>query len=311
MHRDNFSLIVTKKEVGWRLDHFLVHHLPDFSRSQLGSAIKSGDVLVNDQKVKAGRKLQLDDVIKGVVAEESPTEIIAQHVDFQILFEDDYLIILSKPPDLVVHPAAGNPDRTLVNGLVYHCSQLKKVGDPLRPGIVHRLDKDTSGVMVVAKTPEVMRKLFEMFKQRLMNKSYLALVHGMVDEEEGRIVAPIGRHPVNRKKMAINHSSGKFAATTWRLKEILQNAYSLLEVEIETGRTHQIRLHLASIGYPVAGDVLYGSGRNNKLFPRQMLHSAKLSFNHPVTGRKTTSEAPLYPDFATIIEQIRSSGESH
>lgn len=298
---DDFSFSVSGEEVGWRLDHFLVHHLPSVSRSQLSAAIKAGSICINGETAKASRKLHREDKVQGHVNEKAEIVVVPQKIDFQILFEDEYLLLVAKPPHLVVHPAAGNHDNTLVNGLVYHCRTLIEVGDPIRPGIVHRLDKDTSGIMVVAKTSEVQRRLVEAFKQRKIVKKYHALVHGVTKETRGRIVAPVGRHPVNRKKMAITPHGGKHAASSWRLVRYIQEKYSLVEVIIETGRTHQIRVHMASIGHPVAGDETYGPGKDNRLFPRQMLHSSELNFIHPITGQQMRGRAPLHEDFQQAL----------
>ncbi len=306
----DFSFSVSEDEVGWRLDHFLVHHLPGVSRSQLSGAIKAGSVCINGETAKASRKLHREDTVHGQVSEKTETVVIPQKVDFQVIFEDEYLLLIAKPPNLVVHPAAGNHDNTLVNGLVYHSRKILEVGDPIRPGIVHRLDKDTSGIMVVAKTPEVQRRLVDAFKQRSITKKYHALVHGIIKESKGRIVAPIGRHPVNRKKMAILAQGGKHAASNWRVERYIHEKYSFVEVEIETGRTHQIRVHMASIGHPVAGDEIYGPGRDNRPFPRQMLHSSELSFTHPITGMQIDGKAPLHEDFLQFLSSDIKDGDN-
>lgn len=305
---EDFTYSVSVDEIGWRLDHFLVHHLPGVSRSQLNAAIKAGSIRINGETAKAGRKLHRDDTVHGQIHEKAELVVTPQEVDFQILFEDEYLLLVAKPPHLVVHPAAGNHDNTLVNGLVYHCRKLIEVGDPVRPGIVHRLDKDTSGIMVVAKTGEVHRRLVEIFRQRKIIKKYHALIHGIVEESRGRIVASIGRHPVNRKKMAILAQGGRHAASRWLLKRYIQEKYSFVEVEIETGRTHQIRVHMASIGHPVAGDEMYGPGKDNRLFPRQMLHSSELHFTHPITGRQIHGKAPLHDHFLQFLNPDINSG---
>ncbi len=289
---------------GLRLDHFLVLQLPALSRTQVTEAVKKGDIQLNDKPAKASRKLQPGDIVSGCIKESEEFSVTPQKIEFDILFEDEHILLISKPPQLVVHPANGNPDNTLVNGLLYHCRALAEVGDPVRPGIVHRLDKDTSGVMVAAKNNEVHRKLVDIFKSRRITKKYQAIVVGVPRDEKGRIVAPIGRHTVNRKKMAIRERNGKFAVTNWWLKQNFAGRYSLLELVIETGRTHQIRVHLASTGHPVAGDTLYGPGRHDPLFPRQMLHSSELRFDHPVTGRKVVGTAPLWPDILNVIDAL-------
>lgn len=300
---------VDLQSAGIRLDHFLVRHLLEVTRSKIAASIRGGSFMVNGSKVKSSYKLKEGDDVSGSLQEAPPLEVLPQKIDFPILFEDDHLLILSKPPGLVVHPGSGNPSGTLANGLVYHCGSIAGVGDEVRPGIVHRLDKDTSGIMVVAKTDSMHHQLVEVFKSRQVKKEYVALVHGAVEEAQGRIVAPIGRHTVNRQKMAVREHSGKYAVTNWSVLDVFSSRYSLLRILIETGRTHQIRVHMAYLKHPVAGDTLYGSGRNNKPFPRQMLHAARLVFTHPVTGRKMKFEAPLWQDFAEIVEGLELSRE--
>lgn len=307
---EDFTLRVTDVEAGWRLDHFLVHHLPGFSRSQLNAAIKAGHILVNGCRAKVSKKLVSTDLVVGRVASKAELTAIPQRIDFQVLYEDECLLLLNKPPDLVVHPANGNPDNTLVNGLLFHCREIADVGDDsLRPGIVHRLDKDTSGIMVVAKREDVHRLLVEAFKQRQIKKSYKAIVAGHPQEKSGRIIAPIGRHPIHRKKMAVLPEKGKYAATGWHLNEHLQDGFSLIDLDLETGRTHQIRVHLASIGHPIAGDTLYGSRLTTAHFPRQMLHAASLEFVHPVTSNVIGRRAPLPDDMADALLKLGYTGE--
>ncbi|MEE4242231.1 MAG: RluA family pseudouridine synthase [Desulfopila sp.] len=302
------AFVVQSESAGLRLDHFLVERLPHLSRSQLTTAIKCGNIEVNGAPAKASRKLRSDDVIGGYVETTAPPlHVVAQRVDFIALFEDEYLLVLSKPPGVVVHPANGNPDKTLVNGLLYHCQSIGDVGDPMRPGIVHRLDKDTSGVMVIAKTAEVHRKLVESFKSRRVKKIYQALVSGVPQQNAGRIAAPVGRHPVNRKKMAVREKGGKHAVTHWKVMSNYSGKFSLVELIIETGRTHQIRVHMASIGHPVAGDTLYGPGKAYPLFARQMLHSSQLRFEHPVTGHEIVGTAPLWPDMEELVFHFEQS----
>ncbi len=259
------------------------------------------------KKKKSSYRLKAGEYISGTIFQPSPLKLVAQKVPFDILFEDEYLLILSKPPGIVVHPASGNPDGTLVNGLIYHCREIAEVGEHIRPGIVHRLDKDTSGIMVVAKTEKCHRLLVAGFKARSVEKEYLALVYGDFQQSAGRIVAPIGRHPVNRKKMAVcQEGRGRYAASNWELIEKFQSGVSLIRVHIETGRTHQIRVHMASLGHPVAGDLLYGRGRKSSHFPRQMLHAHRLRFAHPINRKILNEAAPLWPDFHGILEMLRS-----
>lgn len=290
-----------------RLDHFLVQAAPsDVSRSQVALSIKAGSVKVNGFVVKPGYRLKTGDIIDGqLLGRQADSNPVAQHVDFEILYEDSSIIVVSKPPGLVVHPGSGNPHHTLVNGLLFHFRDLAEVGDPARPGIVHRLDKDTSGVMVIARNSSAHQLLVQDFKDRKTEKYYLALVHGAPREKKGRIVAPIGRHPVSRQKMAVREITGRYAATNWRIERLFDR-HSLLAVKIETGRTHQIRVHLAHIKHPVAGDRVYGGNRNNKPFNRQMLHSWKLILTHPESGETMTFEAPLAPDFQAVIDMMET-----
>lgn len=306
-----FVFHVDEKHAGVRLDQFLALQLPHFSRSQISASIRAKEILVAGTNKKNSYRLKLGESISGEIAEEVPLEVEAEKIDFSILYEDEWLLFLSKPPGLVVHPGAGNRTGTLVNGLVYHCDAIAAVGDKIRPGIVHRLDKDTSGVMVVAKTDAVHRALIDCFKDHSLEKEYLTLVHGVPREHEGRIVAAIGRHHINRQKMAVKEIGGKHAASNWELIECFEGGLSLLRVRIETGRTHQIRVHMAHLGFPVVGDAVYGQAKDVSLYPRQMLHASRLILTHPVTGRKMDVKAPLWPDFdATLSVLIPVEGEN-
>jgi 23S rRNA pseudouridine1911/1915/1917 synthase len=302
---DWFHLTVSESHRTIRLDHYLVQALSGLSRSQINGSIKSGTILVNDAKAKAGHRLKQGDVITGFISERvSGERPKPQHVDFAVLYEDNCLLALAKPPGLVVHPGSGNHDKTLINGLLYEYPEIAGIGDESRPGIVHRLDKDTSGVMLVARKKEVHRYLAKSFKDRQIDKCYLALVHKTPRQSSGRIIASIGRHPMNRQKMTVRETGGRHAATNWIIKEHF-DTFSLLKIIIETGRTHQIRVHMAHIGHPVAGDRLYGPQAGNIVFPRQMLHAWKISFNHPQTQERITIEAPLFPDFQLILDEMR------
>jgi 23S rRNA pseudouridine1911/1915/1917 synthase len=296
---------VDEKYVGVRLDQFLALQMAGLSRSQISDAIREKSIIVDGTPRKNSYRLKLGEVISGVVEHDKPIEVCGEHIEFSVLYEDQWLLFLSKPPGLVVHPGSGNHVGTLVNGLVHYCEGIASVGDAARPGIVHRLDKDTSGVMVVAKTEAVHRDLINLFKEHQLEKEYLCLVQGIPKESSGRIVAAIGRHHINRQKMAVKNIGGKHAATNWDLLERYEGGLSLLQVKIETGRTHQIRVHMAHVGYPVAGDCVYGPAKTQGKFPRQMLHASRLSFKHPVTGKKLNVVAPLWSDFVATLEELQ------
>jgi len=299
---------VSQELAGIRFDHFLVQCVANTSRSNLIQSIRLGLILVDGTKKKSSYRLKNDEVVSGTVYRAPVPELIAQKIPFDIIFEDEFLLIISKPPGLVVHPAAGNPDGTLVNGLLYHCQEIADVGDDqIRPGIVHRLDKNTSGIMVVAKTAQCHRLLVDAFKERSIDKEYLALVFGVLEQKNGRIVAPISRHSVHRQKMAVcDEGKGRYAASMWQVLEEYSEGCSLARVQIETGRTHQIRVHMASLGHPIAGDTLYGRARNTREYPRQMLHAHSLCFTHPITGKRLAFLAPIWSDFQEILNQLRS-----
>ncbi len=296
------TFTVTTVHSGLRLDHFLVRRYPDISRASLGRLIRSEAVLVNNRGVKTGYRLHEKDTVAVVFPEKEPTTIIAQPVDFGILYEDEEILVVDKPAGLVVHPGDGNRQGTLVNGLLYRYPDLPGHRNE-RPGIVHRLDKDTSGVLLVAKTETALRNLSGGFKNRLITKTYHAILLRHPGRETGRLVAPIGRHPVNRKKMAILRDHGRYAATNWQVQRRWPG-FCFVEIGLETGRTHQIRVHMASLGCPVAGDRLYG-GRSGAVvelsIDRQLLHASTIRFRHPVTGMEMELTAPLPEDMQSVI----------
>lgn len=304
-----FFLTVGPAETGLRLDHFLVERLADASRSSLRKLIQDQLVTVAGETRKAGYRLRAGDAVEVSVPPPAPSELIPEPIDFQILHEDDNLLVLVKPPGLVVHPAAGHWEGTLAHGLLHHCASLPGL-EQQRPGIVHRLDKDTSGVMLVAKTEAALRRLTEDFHNRAIRKIYHAVLLRCPAEDSGRLVAAIGRHPVQRKKMAIR-TGGRHAATCWRVLERFGNGMGLAELDLETGRTHQIRVHMASLGCPVAGDDLYG-GRVPAAYGltvgRQLLHASTIAFVHPVSREPMEFTAPLWPDILAVIAALRSGG---
>jgi len=300
---------VSSEREGQRLDQYLVDMIPGLSRSRLTSLIRAGFILVNGMQSKAACRLKDGDRIEVTIPPPEPLEIKPQKVDFAILYEDDDLLVIAKPPGVVVHPACGHQKGTLVHGLVAHCDNLPGIGGVERPGIVHRLDKDTSGVMVIAKSDRSHHSLVELFKTRQVNKVYHAIVNGHPAISEGCISQPIGRHRSNRKKMAVLPHGGKDAVTCWRTLEKFLNNMAYLEIRPETGRTHQIRVHMAYLGHPVAGDSLYGSKQSktadeNYGIKRQCLHAYSLSFEHPVTGRHLEFVAPLWPDMQDLLKRL-------
>lgn len=300
----NFQVRIDAGLKGMRLDQFLSNYLPSVSRALVISSIRKGLILVDGIPRKSSYRLKANETLEGAVESKAVVDVLPEKIDFPILYEDDSLLLISKPPGLVVHPGSGNAHGTLVNGLLHHCKFIAGVGDSLRPGIVHRLDKDTSGIMVIAKTESVHRLLVDCFKNHRLEKEYLALLHGVPKDKKGRIVAPIGRHPVQRQKMAIRQTGGKHAASCWEVLQEFENKFSLVRVVIETGRTHQIRVHMAHLGCPVVGDRVYGSGKDNSQFQRQLLHASRLAFQHPATDTPIDQVAPLWPDFEAVLMEL-------
>jgi 23S rRNA pseudouridine1911/1915/1917 synthase len=304
METTNQSLSVNADHQGCRLDTFMAVALPDLSRSQWKSLIQDGLVRVNGKSCKPNHKLQTDDVVEWTVPDDVSIEPHPENIPLSILYEDEAVLVLNKPPGLVVHPAAGNEAGTLVNALLFHEPVFESVE---RAGIVHRLDKDTSGVMVVAKSGAAMAELQRQFKARETEKEYLALVWG-APPPSGRIQTMIGRHPVHRQKMAVLIGTGREAVSSHESLECFQEV-TLVRVRIETGRTHQIRVHMAHIGHPIVGDAVYGRARRHSLPEkpqRQMLHAARLAFTHPVSGKRLSFDAPLFDDMQQLLDQLRN-----
>jgi 23S rRNA pseudouridine1911/1915/1917 synthase len=309
------SLTVTEAEAGGRLDQYLARQT-DFSRARLQRWLKAGLVLVNDKVEPASYKVRPRDRITLTVPPPEPFYLPAEALPLDIIFEDGDIIVVNKPPGLVVHPGAGHRGGTLLNALLAHCPALKDIGDVSRPGLVHRLDKDTSGLLVAAKTALAHEALVRQFQARQVEKTYVALVWGRFKTKVGEIEKEIGRHPSERQKMSVHARRGKAAVTEWRVLAEFAPPLTLVELKPRTGRTHQLRVHLASLGHPVVGDAAYGGGaarlkaeprlRGLKpLVTRQLLHARNLGFSHPRTGEALAFEAPLPPDFTIVLEYLQ------
>ncbi len=289
------ELEVTKAHNGMRLDRFLAESLPQFSRARLQEWIRGGAVTWQGRQPRPREAIQTGDVVRLIEPPLVPTRAQPEEIPLHILHEDADLLVVDKPAGLVVHPGAGNQEHTLVNALLHHCTDLSGIGGQERPGIVHRLDKETSGAMVVAKNDATHQELSRQFADREITKIYLTLVTGVFRRVHGTIDASIGRHPHHRKKMAVNLERGRSARTDYRVRETA-GGVSLVECTLHSGRTHQIRVHLHHLGHPVLGDSLYGRNRERPA-PRQMLHSWKLGFTHPRSGERVLFEAPIPEDF--------------
>jgi 23S rRNA pseudouridine1911/1915/1917 synthase len=289
------ELQVPSRGRGMRLDRFLADELPHFSRSRLQALIREGHVTLNETTARPREILRTGDMIR--LVEPPPQKIATQpeNIPLDILFEDDDLLVINKPAGMVVHPGAGNTSRTLVNALLAHCRTLSGIGGKERPGIVHRLDKETSGCLVVAKNDSAHQSLSRQFAERTVEKIYLALVAGTLRKAHGVIDANIGRHSKHRQRMVVKPERGRSARTDYHVVRS-RDGISLVECVLHTGRTHQIRVHLHHLGHPVLGDKVYGRQRTPE-FPRQMLHAWKLGFNHPRDGKRLTFEAPVPADF--------------
>lgn len=315
------DITVPPEAAGQRLDRLVSEHVAGCSRSLAADLIRDGHLLVGGTVRKPGYRPRTGERIHGVIPRPAPARFGPEAIDIDILFEDAHLMFLNKPPGLVVHPAPGHDGGTLVNALLHHIPDLRGIGGELRPGIVHRLDKDTSGVLVVAKSAEALARLAVQFKSREIRKQYTALIHGHPAGPAGRVDLPIGRHPVERKRMAVNTPRSRPAETLWSVTEWLPET-ALVDIDLKTGRTHQIRVHLAALGHPVVGDPVYGSGQwgsgqwNRRHSPairdmllhagRQMLHARRLILHHPLTGDLLDISAPLPSDFLRLTESLRA-----
>jgi len=295
------------KPLPMRLDRWLVAQRPEQSRARIQKFIDAGYVRVNGVTGRAKTPLRQGDTVALWMPPPEPLPyLIAQEIPLDVLFEDPHLIVLNKPAGLTVHPAPGNKDGTLVNALLHHCPDLPGIGGEMRPGIVHRLDKDTTGCIVVAKSQEALVKLQVQIQKRIASREYLAVVHGQPAGESGTIVGAIGRHPADRKKYAVvSDDSGRHACTHWRVIERLGD-FALLRFKLDTGRTHQIRVHCAHINHPIVGDAVYSRARRLPVaLPGQALHAVQLGLNHPITGERLVCEAPLPPVFERLLRVLR------
>lgn len=289
-----------------RLDKFLSAMLPDQSRSYLQKIIKDGNVLVNGEPKKSSYRLEDGDEVTVDLPELKSPDIEPENIPLDILYEDDSILMVNKPKGMVVHPSAGHYTGTLVNAVLWHCQgQLSGINGVSRPGIVHRIDKDTTGVLVVCKNDAAHNAVAAQLKEHSITRKYRAIVHGVIKEDEGTVDAPIGRHPTERKKMASGVKNGKRAVTHYRVLERFQG-YTYVECQLETGRTHQIRVHMASIHHPLLGDTVYGPAKDSHHLEGQTLHAMVLGLIHPVTGEYLEVEAPLPEYFENLLKKFRA-----
>ena len=298
------KLIVDNENAGTRLDAYIASKIDSISRTNVKRLIEEEHITVNGKSSKVSYKVQLNDEIDIEIPEAKELDIKAEDIPIDVVYEDSDIIVVNKPKGLVVHPANGNWDGTLVNAVMAICKDsLSGIGGEIRPGIVHRLDKDTSGLLIIAKNDQAHLNMSNQIKDRQVKKIYYALVRGVVPENEATINMPIGRSTKDRKKMAVT-KDGKEAITHFKVIERF-NKYTLLEVKIDTGRTHQIRVHLSQIGYPVVGDEVYSNGKNEFGVHGQLLHAKSLDFKHPITGKPMHLETELPEEFETVLKQLR------
>ena len=288
-----------------RLDKYLAEQFPEQTRSYLQKLIKDGEITVNGKNVKTGYQLSKGDEVSVNIPEPKELDVEPQKMDLDIVYEDEDVILINKPKGMVVHPAPGHTTDTLVNGLLYHCKDnLSGINGVARPGIVHRIDRDTTGILIVCKNDMSHNSIAAQLKEHSINRRYRALVHGNLKDDTGTVEGPIGRHPIERKKMAINEKNGKPAVTHYTVLERFGN-YTLIECKLETGRTHQIRVHMTSIGHPLVGDEVYGPAKCPFKLQGQCLHAMILGFVHPRTGEYMEFSADLPEYFQNLLEKLR------
>ena len=307
---DEIEYIVEQEDAGKRLDVYLNEKVDGFSRTYMHKLIEDNLVTVNNKQAKPKQKLNTNDVVYIEIPEPVVLDLVAEKIELDIVFEDQYLVVINKPQGMVVHPAHGNFTGTIVNALLYHCgseseySGLTGINGVLRPGIVHRIDKDTSGVIVVAKTNEAHLSLSEQFKEHTITRKYIALVEGKIKTDSGMIETLLGRNPHDRKKMAVV-KDGKRAVTRFTVLQKYE-ANTLVEAVLETGRTHQIRVHMAYIGHPVVGDTVYGYKKQKFETNGQLLHAKVLGFNHPISGQYLEFSVPLPDYFEKVLKTLET-----
>ena len=296
-----------------RLDSFLAEKLDDISRSGVQKLIKEKNVLVNGKNAKASQALLTNNTVLVKIPKTKIFNLIPQNISLDIIYEDDDVIVINKPYGMVVHPAAGNYDKTLVNALMWHCEHLSSINGEMRPGIVHRIDKETSGLIIAAKNDTAHYGLLEEWQTKEVSRYYMALLHGRMVEPGGTIDAPIGRHPMDRKKMSVLPAKGKNAVTHYKVLERFSK-YTLIEANLDTGRTHQIRVHMAYFKHPVVGDIIYGPKKWQKIsgYPENtghFLHSARMTFRQPITNQIITCTAPLPAEFSGFLDKLRNEDQ--
>lgn len=302
---NNRIIEVTEAGAGVRIDRYLSEAASDFTRSYLQKLVKEGAVTVNGKAVKASYAVEAGDRIELEIPEQKEPDILPENIPLDVLYEDSDVILVNKPKGMVVHPAAGHYTGTLVNALMYHCrDDLSGINGVLRPGIVHRIDMDTTGVLIACKNDMAHNHIAEQLKAHSITRRYYALVHGVIKEDEGTVDAPIGRHPIDRKKMAIERKNGKEAVTHYKVLQRYKG-YTLIECRLETGRTHQIRVHMSSLGHPLVGDAVYGPAKCPFSLQGQTLHAYILGFVHPRTGVYMEFQAPLPEYFEKLIKSLQ------
>lgn len=303
------ELIVDEDYNGVRIDKFLSQVQEDLSRNHIQKLIEDGKVLMDEKAVKSNLKVKTGARVVLYIPEPKEMEIVPQDLPIDIIYEDKDIIIVNKHKGLVVHPAAGHESGTLVNALLHHCKgELSGINGVVRPGIVHRIDRDTTGVIVVCKNDKAHQSIADQLKVHSITRRYQAIVYQSFKEDSGRVEAPIGRHPKDRKKMAVNYKNGKDAATNYKVLENLSNKYAYIECSLETGRTHQIRVHMASIHHPLVGDTVYGPGKDPYHLEGQALHAGVLGFIHPTTKEYVEFTAPLPDYFVELLSKLRHKG---